>query len=87
MPLKLASVPAPSAASGESEELQALRRGELTLDEFLDRKADRAVARLRKSLSAEEAAAVRDAIRVQLEIDPHTVELIRELTGLDPQRH
>lgn len=84
MPLKLAPLPQP--ASHESAELQALRRGEITMDEFLDRKADRAVAGLRERLSAEEAEAVRDAIRAQLEIDPYTVELLRELTGQAPQR-
>jgi uncharacterized protein YhdP len=78
MPLKLVSA---SSAPSESAERQALRRGEITWDEFLDQKADKAVARLRAQLSPEDLAAVREAIRLQLELDPRTVEELRELTG------
>jgi hypothetical protein len=84
MALKL--VVSNAQASEESEALQRLHRGDITLEEYLDIKADEAVEHLRGKKSAEHIAAVRHAVRMQMVLHPVTVELARRVTGQDPQR-
>ncbi len=78
--------PAKHAVPEDSEELQALHRGEITLDEFLDRKVEQAVGHWRSKLSAEKFSALRDAARIQIATHPVTVELVRQATGHDPHK-
>lgn len=84
----MASKQAASARSGGalgSEELQKLRRGEMTFEEYLDHRAARAVHYLKSTVSEEQLELVREAVRSQLEHDPHLAELIRKATGRDPR--
>ena len=67
-----------------SDLLQRVRAGQATLDEYLDYRADQAVAHLRKTLSAQQLELVRATIRHQLENDPVVIELVRCATGQEP---
>jgi hypothetical protein len=68
-----------------SDEREALRRGELSFEEYLDHRAARAVSYLRGSLSAEQLELVRETIRAQLENDPNSAALVHRITGRDPR--
>lgn len=83
MPRHLAPVP---QGSRDSEELEALNRGDITLDEYLDRKVDRALGHWQSRMSPVKLAALREAIRVQLATHPVSAELVRRATGQDPNK-
>jgi hypothetical protein len=84
MASKQAASARPSGASG-SEELQKLRRGEMTFEEYLDHRAELAVAYLRSSVPAEQLELVRETVRAQLENDPKIAALVQRVTGRDPR--
>jgi hypothetical protein len=84
MASKQAASAKPSAATG-SDELQKLRRGEMTFEEYLDIRAERAVESLRATVSAEQLELVRETVRAQLENDPNIAALVRRVTGRDPR--
>jgi hypothetical protein len=84
MASKQAASAKPSGAPG-SEELQKLRRGEMTFEEYLDYRAARAVDYLRSTVSEEQLELVRETVRAQLESDPNLAALIRRVTGRDPR--
>ena len=64
--------------------LQALQRGEIGFDAYLDHRAAEAVRPLEGKLGADELEFVRSAIREQLETDPVLVELVQRATGRVP---
>ncbi|HVW27363.1 MAG TPA: hypothetical protein VHC69_18495 [Polyangiaceae bacterium] len=66
-----------------SEALRQLRSGEITIDEYLDLRADAAVAHLTNFLTASELQTIRETIREQLTTDPVLLELVRRATGHD----
>lgn len=66
-----------------SEALRKLRNHEIGIEEYLDIRADGAVAHLTKLLTPSELRAVRDTIREQLTTDPVLIELIQRATGRD----
>ncbi len=84
MASKQAASAKPSGATG-SDELQKLRRGEMTFEEYLDSRAARAVEPLRTSVSPEQLELVRETVRAQLENDPNVAALVRRVTGRDPR--
>lgn len=69
-----------------SEALARLQRGEMTLGEYLDFRADESVRGLRGRVSAERLALVRDEIREQLGEDPVLLEMVQKLTTAAPGR-
>ncbi len=71
---------AASAASG-SDAFQALERGEISVDQYLDARVESAVAPLVSRLSPEQLEFVRGELRGALETDPVLVELVRKTTG------
>ena len=69
-----------------SAELIKLRRGELTLDQYIDHKASLATRHLEKLLSPEQLEIVRDTVRTQMTSNPTTVELLRRTTSVSSDR-
>jgi len=63
-----------------SEALGQLQRGELTLDAYLDFRADESVRALQGRVPPERLKLVRDEIREQLSEDPTLLEMVRQLT-------
>jgi hypothetical protein len=72
-----------AAAAGVegSDELGRLQRGELALDEYLDRRSAEAVRHLQGKLPAEQLEFVQQTLREQLASDPVLVELVQRATG------
>lgn len=70
--------------------MQQLKRGELTLDAYLNRKADLAVAPLRDLLDDDDLRFLRALARERLEDDPILTRLVarirQSLTGQQPSR-
>lgn len=66
-----------------SEALRKLRTGEIGLDEYLDLRADAAVAHLTNFLTAMELQTVRETIREELTTDPVLLDLVQRVTGHD----
>lgn len=64
--------------------MQRLKRGELTLDQYLDERTDLALSHIRGKVSDEVLETVRATVRDQLQTDPVLVELIRRATGQTP---
>lgn len=75
-----AEATAASAASG-SDAFQALERGEISVEQYLDARVESAVAPLVSRLSPEQLEFVRGELRGALETDPVLVELVRKTTG------
>ena len=72
---------APAAASGASDAFQALERGEINVDQYLDARVESAVAPLLSRLSPEQLEFVRAELRSALTTDPVLVELVRKTTS------
>lgn len=64
-----------------SDALARLRSREISLDEYLDFRAARAVEHLKDQVSAEQLMIVQQTIRESLANDPVLAEQIRRLTG------
>jgi hypothetical protein len=71
---------ASNAASG-SDAFQALERGEISVEQYLDARVESAVAPLVSRLSPDQLEFVRGELRSALETDPVLVELVRKTTG------
>ena len=75
-----AAAGAPEAANG-SDAFQALERGEISVDQYLDARVESAVAPLMSRLSPEQLEFVRGELRSALTTDPVLVELVRKTTS------
>ncbi|HKY34604.1 MAG TPA: hypothetical protein VJN18_01585 [Polyangiaceae bacterium] len=72
------SAAAAKAAGPEvSEELRQLQRGTLTVSEYLDAHAERAVAHLRGQVSMRRLEVIKSVLREQMTTSPGLVELLR----------
>ncbi len=69
----------------ESALLQKLKRGEMTLDEFLDARAEEALAPVMGKVTGERLEDLRMVLREKIRTDPLLVELVRQATGQIPQ--
>jgi hypothetical protein len=85
MPAQGKSATAERSQSGGSAALDRLRRGEITLDAYLDFRADESVKALEGSLPADRLRMIRDTMREQLATDPVLLAMIRGVTGTDPE--
>jgi hypothetical protein len=74
------SVGAKSDAAGDAE-LGALQRGELTRDQYLERRVDNAVSHLQSVLGPEQMQLLREQLREQLDADPVLRRLVQRATG------
>jgi hypothetical protein len=70
-----------ATATGGSDAFQALERGEISVEQYLDARVESAVAPLLSRLSPEQLEFVRAELRNALETDPVLVELVRKTTG------
>jgi hypothetical protein len=73
------SAVAPSAGRPTSPELAKLKRGDWTLEEYLDDRVNRALAKLPSWLSSEQRETVRDTLRFQMATDPALDEIVAAL--------
>jgi len=71
-------------ARAPSESLQKLRRGEMSLDEYLDEAAEAAIGRFKGILSNQDVEVMRATLREHLRTDPITTEMVRRVTGQTP---
>jgi hypothetical protein len=76
-----AAAAAPSEAAQGSDAFQALERGEISAEQYLDARVEGAVAPLVSKLSPEQLEFVRAELRAALETDPVLVELVRKTTS------
>lgn len=70
-------------SSRGSEALQRLKRGELRVEEYLETKVDRAVARLGTLVTPEQRRLLREVVWEHCLTDPVVGEYLRRLTGGD----
>lgn len=77
---EVGAAPEAAALSG-SDAFQALERGEINVEQYLDARVESAVAPLVSRLSSEQLDFVRAELRGALETDPVLVELVRRTTG------
>ncbi|HLV20723.1 MAG TPA: hypothetical protein VKZ49_07570 [Polyangiaceae bacterium] len=82
-PFKISGGDAAQSTSA-SDALRELEQGNLTLDQYLDGRVDKAVEHLQGRLSPEQLEFVRESVREQLRTDPALVELVRRATGSVP---
>jgi hypothetical protein len=73
-----------SVEDAESESLRRFRRGELSLDEYLDEQAEEAMAHVKGRVPADTLASIRFVLREKLRSDPVLIEMVRRTTGLVP---
>lgn len=66
-----------------SEDLAKLRRGEITLDAYLDACVEGAVAHLVGTVDDDVLESVREAVRAQARMDPVVVAVVERLTRQD----
>ncbi len=67
-----------------SEALASFRRGEITLDDYLEAQVDTAVAHLKGRVSEERLQTVREVLLESLRSDPDLAESVLRLTGQSP---
>jgi hypothetical protein len=56
----------------------------MSLDDYLDERAEAALEHLKGRVSSERLALVRESLREHIRTDPVVVEMIRRLTGRAP---
>ena len=78
------SAAAPKAGRPASPELAKLRRGDCTLEEYLDDRVNRALAKLPQWLSSEQRETVRETLRFQMATDPALAEIVAALEHRQP---
>lgn len=66
-----------------STELGQLRRGELSLEQYVEARVDVATRHLRGRVSKERLEMVREVVRKALSTDPISQQFIRQLTRSD----
>jgi hypothetical protein len=70
----------PRASSG-SDALQQLERGEISLEQYLELRVEKAIARLGDLVNDEERQILRETLRDHALVDPVIQELVRRATG------
>jgi hypothetical protein len=63
-----------------SEALEKLKRGELTVEQYIEDRVERALGALAVPLTAEQRESVRETLRTQVAIDPVVSEFTRLTT-------
>jgi hypothetical protein len=64
-----------------SPALDRVRRGELTVEEYIERRLDAAMAHLDPKLSAEQRERAREVLREHIETDPVLSQQLERLVG------
>jgi len=78
---EVGSTSAAADTGAGSDAFQALERGELSVEQYLDARVESAVAPLVSRLSPEQLEFVRAELRASLTTDPVLVELVRKTTS------
>lgn len=68
----------------ESASLRKVKRGEMSLDEYLDEQVESALDHLRGRIPQEKLDSIRIVLREKLQYDPLLLELVRRTTGQTP---
>ncbi|HMA91955.1 MAG TPA: hypothetical protein VKP30_04670 [Polyangiaceae bacterium] len=69
----------------QSESLRKLKRGEMSLDEYLDERVEIALAHIRGRVPADKLESIRVVLREKLQYDPVLVDMVHRTTGLRPR--
>lgn len=64
--------------------LERLQAGELSLDEYMDTRVEKAVAHLSQVLPADQLQLLKEQLKEQLQHDPTLEVLLKRATGLSP---
>jgi hypothetical protein len=72
-------------APTESESARKVKRGEMSLDEYLDERAEEGLAHLKGKVADSTLETVRFVLREKLRTDPGLVEAVKRATGMTPQ--
>jgi hypothetical protein len=75
----------PAKTSQADDSLQKVRRGEMSLDEYLDERAELALAHVKGKVTEARLQMLRETVREHMRTDPVVVEMVRRLTGLEPE--
>jgi hypothetical protein len=73
-------------SSGASEALERLRSGDITLDAYLDFRADEGVKEIAALFPAEQVRRIREVLREQLATDPTLLATLARLTSPEAGR-
>lgn len=73
-----------SASRAPSEALQRLKSGQISLDEYLDLRTERALDHVRGKVPADMLETIRVTLKDQLRSDPVLIELVQRATGQVP---
>jgi hypothetical protein len=74
-----------AVATPESESVRKVKRGEMSLDEYLDERAEQGLAHLKGKFADSTIETVRFVLREKLRTDPGLVEAVKRATGMTPQ--
>ncbi len=74
-----------SATRQASASLQRVQSGELSLEEYLEERTERALDHVRGKVDDDMLETIRVTLRAQLRSDPVLVELVRKATGQSPE--
>jgi hypothetical protein len=74
-----------SAETPKSEMLCRLQRGEITLGEYLDHRAEEAVEHLKGLVDPERLKFIQSMIRDQMTSDPVLIQYLKQATGINPE--
>jgi hypothetical protein len=69
---------------GETADLERLQSGEISLDDYLQTRADKAVAHLSSLLPPEQIELVKEQLVNQMKQDPALAALVQRATGVLP---
>lgn len=76
---------AQDATPTPSESLEKLKRGELSLGEYLDEAVENALAHVKGRVTADMLDNFRVTLRESLRTDPTLIEIVQRLTSQTPQ--
>ena len=76
-------VAASGAAAAASSELDRVASGELSVEQYLDARVERATSHLVGALPAEQLQDLKEVLREQLATDPVLVHLVSRVLGTD----
>jgi len=68
-----------------SDALGRLKRGEITLDAYLDECVEAAIAHLESQLDEDALESVRESIRAAARMDPLVMDVVERITRRDPE--
>jgi hypothetical protein len=79
------AAPIRSATRQPSVSLQRVQSGEMSLDEYLNERTERALHHVRGKVDDDMLETIRVTLREQLRSDPVLIELVRKATGQSPE--